>query len=206
MCTGILADQDVAHVFHVSYVDRSKHICASYLIDYLLDRKSKKSSTMFTPATCWVAAALGIFLTLEHSRPPYLILPFSKTTTMLFKMLSYENSWQQAQDLIPSRPRQLFVTQSRVLADKVEEYFMKLLESINLASNKSMDISALMERKQNRDEALLVDRDEATNWRNDLPKKFSELQDDHFPIFITFDKVGIMQSRVVTYSTLTANA
>jgi len=38
-------------------------------------------------------------------------------------------------------------------------------------------------------QALLVDRDDAVNWRNDLPTKFSELQDEHFPIFITFDKV-----------------
>ncbi|KAI0292973.1 P-loop containing nucleoside triphosphate hydrolase protein [Multifurca ochricompacta] len=98
-----------------------------------------------------------------------------KTTTMLFKMLGIENSWQQNRELRPERPRQLFVTQSRMLADKVEEYFIKLLQSL-----------------KNREEAGLVDQDEAANWRDDLPRRFSELSDSHFPMFITFDKLSAM--------------
>jgi hypothetical protein len=116
-----------------------------------------------------------------------------KTTTMLFKMLAQEHFWQQShgqsRDLMPTRPRQLFVTQSRVLADKVEEHFTKLLHSLRLSSNITMNISTLLERKKSREETLLVDRDEVDQWRSDLPKKFSDLTDDHFPLFLTFDKV-----------------
>jgi hypothetical protein len=115
-----------------------------------------------------------------------------KTTTMLFKMLGIENSWQQNRELRPNRPRQLFVTQSRVLADKVEEYFIKLLQSLVLASKSEGGISDLLERQKIREEAGLVDQDEAVNWREDLPQRFSELQDTHFPMFITFDKLSAM--------------
>ena len=112
-----------------------------------------------------------------------------KTTTMLFKMLGIENSWQQNPQLRSERPRQLFVTQSRMLADKVEEYFIKLLQSLALASQTESGISDLLERQRNREEAGLVDQDEALNWREDLPRRFSELEDSHFPMFVTFDKV-----------------
>ncbi|KAI9436974.1 hypothetical protein H4582DRAFT_1853973 [Lactarius indigo] len=115
-----------------------------------------------------------------------------KTTTMLFKMLGIENSWQQNRELRPNRPRQLFVTQSRMLADKVEEYFIKLLQSLVLASKTEGGISDLLERQKNREEAGLVDQDEAVNWREDLPQRFSDLQDAHFPMFITFDKLSAM--------------
>ncbi|KAH9017016.1 P-loop containing nucleoside triphosphate hydrolase protein [Lactarius pseudohatsudake] len=115
-----------------------------------------------------------------------------KTTTMLFKMLGMENSWQQNRELRPNRPRQLFVTQSRMLADKVEEYFIKLLQSLVLASKTEGGISDLLERQKNREEAGLVDQDEAMNWREDLPQRFSDLQDAHFPMFITFDKLSAM--------------
>jgi tetratricopeptide (TPR) repeat protein len=111
---------------------------------------------------------------------------------MLFKMLGIENSWQQNRELRPNRPRQLFVTQSRMLADKVEEYFIKLFQSLVLASKTEGGISDLLERQKNREEAGLVDQDEAANWREDLPQKFSDLQDSHFPMFITFDKLSAM--------------
>ena len=114
---------------------------------------------------------------------------FRKTTTMLFKMLGIENSWQQNRELRPNRPRQLFVTQSRMLADKVEEYFIKLLQSLVLASKTEGGISELLKRQKNREEAGLVDQDEAVNWREDIPQRFSDLEDSHFPMFITFDKV-----------------
>ena len=112
---------------------------------------------------------------------------------MLFKMLAQEHFWQQSheqsRELITTRPRQLFVTQSRVLADKVEEYFTKLLQSLSRSSSVKVDVSTLLERTKNREGASLVDHDEVDQLRNDLPKKFSDLTDDHFPLFVTFDKV-----------------
>lgn len=53
---------------------------------------------------------------------------------MLFKMLDL-GFWQQNHDPSPNHPRQLFVTQSHMLADKVEEYFTKLLHSLTVAAD-----------------------------------------------------------------------
>ncbi len=36
----------------------------------------------------------------------------------------------------------------------------------------------------------LLDPDDAEGMRDDLPEKFSELQDSHFPLFVTVDTVG----------------
>jgi hypothetical protein len=58
-----------------------------------------------------------------------------------------------------------------------------------LASKTEGGISDLPKRQKNREAAGLVDQDEAANWHEDLPQRFSDLQDTHFPIFITFDKV-----------------
>ncbi|KAF8460963.1 hypothetical protein DFH94DRAFT_790038 [Russula ochroleuca] len=152
---GILADQDVVHVFQVSPHEQE-------IIEHT--------------HSCFVQGRSGT----------------GKTTTMLFKMLGIENSWQQNRELRLERPRQLFVTQSRMLADKVEEYFIKLLQSLVLPSQTKSEISDLLERQRNKEEAGLVDQDEALNWREDLPQRFSELQDVHFPMFITFDKLSAM--------------
>ena len=52
---------------------------------------------------------------------------------MLFKMLLVERTYLLAADQIP-RPRQIFVTKSRVLAKKVQDYLSKLSESLAVAS------------------------------------------------------------------------
>ncbi|KAI5120221.1 hypothetical protein M0805_000036 [Coniferiporia weirii] len=118
-----------------------------------------------------------------------------KTTTMLFKIFGIERSaLTTRQDGIrPSKPRQLFVTQSRVLADRVEEYYKNLTKFLDIASKDSKELAELFIRNQ--EHALeeqreeLVDRDEEDDWRSDLPKRFSDLQDKHFPLFLTFDKL-----------------
>ena len=51
---------------------------------------------------------------------------------MLFKMLAIQRTWQQYSHMGP-KPRQIFITQSWVLAAKVEEYFVKLMSSLKAA-------------------------------------------------------------------------
>ena len=112
-----------------------------------------------------------------------------KTTVMVFKMLGIERAWTMHNG--EAKPRQLFVTQSRVLAGKVEEYFLKVLDSFSIASLTPREIAKRAKEKQSRNEdGVLVDLDDDTRWRNDLPERFSQLDDRHFPLFITFDKVG----------------
>ena len=104
---------------------------------------------------------------------------------MLFKMFSIEQS-SAAQ-----KRRQVFITQSRVLTLRVQEYYIKLAQSLatgrkNPEEPTNITQDTLVEKK-------LMDHDEERHSQSRLPKKFCELTDDHFPLFITFDKV-IMNS------------
>jgi hypothetical protein len=87
--------------------------------------------------------------------------------------------------------RQLFVTKSRLLAEKVEEYFAKLLTSLSAASKSPEELKALAAAQKILPEGeALVDKDDELRYRSDLPAKFSHLTDQHFPLFITFDHVS----------------
>ena len=58
---------------------------------------------------------------------------------MLFKMLAIEGAWaMQANGM--AKPRQLFVTQSRELVGRVEEYFSQLMESLLTASHSPKEL------------------------------------------------------------------
>lgn len=127
---------------------------------------------------------------IEHSSSCYVIgrSGTGKTTTMLFKMLGVERTWRQYPDMGP-KPRQIFVTQSRVLATKVEEYFAQLMGSIEAATYSPKHLRAMAKGTKRR--VRLVDQDDNDHWRSDLPDKFSELSPEHFPLFITYDRVWI---------------
>ena len=109
---------------------------------------------------------------------------------MLFKMLGIEQAWddmvEQSTETL-SRPRQLFVTQSRFLAEKVEEYFFKLYNSRAAAkrTTKGLEIRTFPVKREHN----MYDLDEEEFWRDTLPKKFTELEDRHFPLFLTYDRV-----------------
>ncbi|KAJ7051208.1 hypothetical protein C8F01DRAFT_1237408 [Mycena amicta] len=111
-----------------------------------------------------------------------------KTTTMLYKMVlveaNYERSKQEQASL--SKPRQLFITQSRILAEKVEEHFGKL--SVGYQVVPASEGVA----KDTKEHGDLEDADDDLNWRNDIPERFSELRDEHFPLFLTFDRLCTM--------------
>ena len=105
---------------------------------------------------------------------------------MLFKMLGIEHSWRQLPDTW-DKPRQIFITQSRILATKVEEYFSKLMLSLEAASYSPEELRKMGKDAEKEEE--LIDLDDIDQWRTDLPRKFSELTDDNFPLFITYDRV-----------------
>ncbi|KAH9921295.1 uncharacterized protein B0H18DRAFT_880310 [Fomitopsis serialis] len=149
--TGILADQDVVHVFDVSPQEKQ-------IIEH--------------PGSCYVLGRSGT----------------GKTTTMLFKILGIERSWNAQKDT-SAKPRQMFVTQSRVLADKVQDYYSKLHDSLSSADKQPEELRELALTRAARQDQGLVDRDEEIERRADLPKRYSELGDEHFPMFITFDQL-----------------
>ena len=98
-----------------------------------------------------------------------------------------------------SKPRQIFVTQSRVLAEKVEEYFAKLSESHAAAQRTAEQSVQLAESKLTSQDQGLVDRDEEQYHRGDLPKSYGDLRDEHFPLFLTFDHVCLFNPPLKDY-------
>jgi hypothetical protein len=108
---------------------------------------------------------------------------------MLFKMLLIERAHQLSDGSQPP-PRQVFVTKSRVLAGKVDEHFKSFLKSLSFASD--IDEPSSSKNEDPADEENIVHEEDNTKWRNDLPKKFTELEGRHFPLFITFDHVSTL--------------
>jgi hypothetical protein len=108
-------------------------------------------------------------------------------------MLLVERTFQLAGEEAP-KPRQIFVTQSRVLAKKVKQYFDTLVESL-AASSRSLEelcqLKATPEHLQfDEAEEDVIDVDDMFNCHGDLPSKYSELRDEHFPLFTTFNSVS----------------
>lgn len=110
---------------------------------------------------------------------------------MLFKMLAIHRTWQQYPDMGP-KPRQVFITQSPVLADKVAKYFAKLILTYESTTYSQEELRKIEEDLEQEKE--LVNQKDRTDWRPDLPESFWGLLDEHFPLFITYDRVRISLS------------
>lgn len=106
----------------------------------------------------------------------------------MVKMVAVERMYHQLKNAgeAIARFRQVFITQSPVLAEKVEDYYEKTLAF--LSAEGSIHAEEGTEEGANHDFGL-YDRDDEDETRKDLPKAFSELKDEHFPLFITFHHV-----------------
>ncbi|CAE6461524.1 unnamed protein product [Rhizoctonia solani] len=102
-----------------------------------------------------------------------------KTTSIVFKMIGIEKLFERMEEV--TKPRQVFVTQSRVLAQRVQEYYESLVTSSSDTPNKSA--------KSAEDEDVLADLDDEDASAFGLPRKYSMLEDRHFPLFVTFDQL-----------------
>ncbi|KAJ6614863.1 hypothetical protein B0H10DRAFT_2042924 [Mycena sp. CBHHK59/15] len=139
-------------------------------VTFVLEISPKELEIIEHPNSCYVLGRSGT----------------GKTTTMLYKMLLVEASSDLSVAEIPTRKhRQLFVTQSRILADKVREHFAKLL-----AGYRPSAVLENVKAAKKADRALIAD--EENDWRSDLPKKYSDLQDEDFPLFLSFDQLCMM--------------
>ena len=106
---------------------------------------------------------------------------------MIFKMIGIERMWKnRARDIgevADRRPRQIFITQSIVLAEKVKEYFIKMSQALEV---EWQDNQTRHVRSPDLD---MFDLDEEELHNSTLPGRFSDLTDDHFPLFVTSDQV-----------------
>ncbi|KAJ3515657.1 hypothetical protein NLJ89_g1627 [Agrocybe chaxingu] len=107
-----------------------------------------------------------------------------------YKMVTVERSFQLSpQDLV--KPRQLFVTCSRVLVKKVEKRFKELMDALKTTQLSPEELKQLAISRASA-QVELVDEENRTEWRSDLPTRFSELEDKHFPLFIAYDDICTM--------------
>ena len=105
-------------------------------------------------------------------------------------MLGIENAWLASRDSLAEgfkKPRQLFVTQSQTLAANVRDYYRKL--RVPYSSQSEYDPSCEDTRTETVS-GLLTDNDEECVSLDGLPDRWSDLQDEHFPLFLSFDHVS----------------
>jgi hypothetical protein len=108
---------------------------------------------------------------------------------IVFKIFGIERAWQN-QGCIGARPRQLFITKSRLLAEKVERDYVSLLYSLSTGPDAPLYVRERIQRWNSRRKKVIFNSDDTESKREDLPEKFSELLDDHFPLFLTMDTVS----------------
>ena len=113
---------------------------------------------------------------------------------MLFKMLFMERSYLLDQEKSKEKPftrhpRQVFVTKSRVLATKVKELYDVYYTSLGKASTASVTSAKRISAEPDEYDFLRNDQD-IRDLDSDVPSKLSELEDMHFPLFITVDRVS----------------
>ena len=103
-------------------------------------------------------------------------------------MFGIERAWQN-QGCVGPRPRQMFITKSRLLAEKVERDYVGLLYSLSIGPD-ALYVRERIQRWNSRRKKVIFNPDDTEGKRDDLPQKFSELRDSHFPLFITMDTVS----------------
>lgn len=96
---------------------------------------------------------------------------------MMYRMVAVERNWASSWWGL-GKPRQLFVTRSETLVSEVQRTVKQLLESFELAHMDTQQLRDLWKR-----------RDEPEQPPHHLPKKWSELGDNDFPLFLSFDQV-----------------
>ncbi|KAJ7356587.1 hypothetical protein DFH08DRAFT_1075732 [Mycena albidolilacea] len=144
------------------------HILADREMAVVLQISPRELDIIEYPYSCYVLGRSGT----------------GKSTTIIYKMLMVEAS----SELTPPterKIRQLFVCRSPILAEKVGEHFTKLIRGYRPAA-----VPGNLKAAKKADRALVADAD--NDWRSDLPKKYSELQDTDFPLFVSFEQLCSM--------------
>ncbi|KAH9924689.1 uncharacterized protein BXZ73DRAFT_50396 [Epithele typhae] len=121
-----------------------------------------------------------------------------KTTVIVFKMLAMDKAWQD--NAFGRRPRQLFISQSKNLVDAVKGYYDKLRLSIEVGR---MSKTALKEMASNREAVDQVERlndlDEAVERDKNQPRRYGELQESSFPLFMSFGRLCVLLENEFRY-------
>ncbi|VDB86803.1 unnamed protein product [Peniophora sp. CBMAI 1063] len=115
-----------------------------------------------------------------------------KTTTILFKIFGIERAWEHLSHARSLRPRQLFITKSSLLAKKVEQEFISFIKYDTMAEHAPHHFIQRVARAEDLDTDALFTNEDLGEWRKGLPLRYSELTDEHFPLFLTYDELCTM--------------
>ncbi|CAE6340573.1 unnamed protein product [Rhizoctonia solani] len=83
----------------------------------------------------------------------------------------------------------MFVTRSRVLAQHVESTYQGLAEFTDIAQKSDQELKDMAKQSREDPDRALVEFDTEVDLRADLPTRYNDLCDSHFPLFISFDKL-----------------
>ena len=149
--------------------------------------RRKRSSNLRDPHSCLGEVGLGTWVPFSQELRNH--CHDRKTTVIVFKIFGIERAWQN-QGCVGPRPRQLFITKSRLLAEKVERDYVSLLYSLSVGPDAPLYVRERIQRWNARRKKGIFNPDDTDGTRDDLPEKFSELRDSDFPLFLTMDTVS----------------
>ena len=86
----------------------------------------------------------------------------------------------------------MFITKSRLLAEKVEQDYVSFLYSLSAGPDAPLYVRERIQRWNTRRKKVIFNPDDGEGERDDLPEKFSELRDSDFPLFLTMETVSIV--------------
>ncbi|KAF8691973.1 UvrD-like helicase C-terminal domain, partial [Rhizoctonia solani] len=110
-----------------------------------------------------------------------------KTTALIYKMRANAQLGSRSDELRPTR--QLFVTRSKVLTQHISRNYQGLIDSSDIANKSTQELEAMRQENQKYQSQELVEYDNTVDLRVDLPRRFSDLKNSHFPLFVSFDKL-----------------
>ncbi|KAK4705245.1 hypothetical protein P7C70_g960, partial [Phenoliferia sp. Uapishka_3] len=115
-----------------------------------------------------------------------------KTTSILLRILSYQKAEEAHPNIMETFLRQVFITQSNLLASKVRKYYESIwrtFASSGLSKEEAAKL-AIARATAARDDLEDVE-DESAGLRG-LPSRFSELTAEHYPLFVSWDTLVLL--------------
>ncbi|RHZ88684.1 hypothetical protein Glove_21g290 [Diversispora epigaea] len=125
-----------------------------------------------------------------------------KTTSIMFRQISSYRINQLGKTSSLSgycenfHKRQIFITVSYNLCRRVEKYFYGLLEAAKLARKTAAEYNEYVRKREESDDIEekdeILEEDEEEKELSKIPDSFRQLDDNHFPLFITYKKFSKM--------------
>ena len=115
---------------------------------------------------------------------------------MIYKILSIHRAWEETTSYTSARrPRQMFVTRSRMLVDQTRQTIAQLADSFKLGDLSQQQAVQEAAEDQPGQRAEGVDHPVVGAMSVHRKRLWSELVDEDFPLIVTFDDVCGMLER-----------